>query len=363
MKLRAWLALWLALLVLAGPTAAIDSSQSGKPPARKAALVARRVLRHAPDGESLHLRHSSEEKDDTIVRASPEVNMWPGILMATLAGASTVLGAVVILFMPESGPPPSAMAFSFSLAAGVMIAISVEMLIPHDSEGNEGKLYFSWEPLLIFCVGAFCCALLCKLADCFESTSVALADADGEKADNSEDQVQKKRFRLSALLFVSLTLHNFPEGFAVAVSALSGVRYGLTMCIAVAFHNIPEGIALAVSVYDATKSYAQSFLWTALSGLTEPLGAFCAMVLIKAYLTFSHELLHNLLTGVAGVMCYVALAELLPEAISTRCWSSIVSGFITGVAVMVLTHWVMDEIESPELEASKHWFNTTATPT
>jgi len=266
--------------------------------------------------------------------------MWPGVLMASVAGASTVLGATVVLFMPEGGPPPAAMAFSFSLAAGVMVAISVEMLFPESMHG-EGKFTFAWTPLLLFIAGVVFCALLCKFADLFEST--AAADTEGEKdSDKSEQEQKKKKFRLAALLFVSLTLHNFPEGFAVAVSALSGLRLGLMMCIAVAFHNIPEGIALAVSVYGATKSYGQSFFWTFLSGLTEPLGAICAMLLIQSYLASTPNLLVNLLTAVAGVMCYVALAELLPEAVSTHCWSAIVSGFAVGVVVMVLTHWVID---------------------
>merc|ERR1740133_256625 len=129
------------------------------------------------------------------------------------------------------------------------------------------------------------------MADCFESTTVS--DVENDKGETVKEMEQKKSFRLAALLFVSLTLHNFPEGFAVAVSALSGLRLGLTMCIAVAFHNIPEGIALAVSVYGATKSYGQSFLWTFLSGLTEPLGAICAMMLIRAYVTLTPELLNS----------------------------------------------------------------------
>lgn len=137
----------------------------------------------------------------------------------------------------------------------------------------------------------------------------------------------------------------------MAISALSGMRLGITMCIAVACHNIPEGIALAVSIYGATKSYGQSFFWTFISGLTEPLGALCAMLLIQAYLSVTPHLLFTLLTAVAGVMCYVALAELLPEAISTRCWPAIVGGFVAGVVIMVLTHWVMDSMaESGHLD-------------
>lgn len=281
--------------------------------------------------------------------------MWPGFVMASIAGASTVLGAGVVLCMPEGGPPPSAMAFSFSLAAGVMVAISVEMLLPHDGhEVDKGKIGFAWLPFFIFSIGAICCALLCKSADYFEALTPKA------EAILSSDYEKQKNIRLAVLLFVSLTLHNLPEGFAVAISAMSGLRLGVTMCIAVAFHNIPEGIALAVSVYGATKSYGQSFFWTFLSGLTEPIGALFAMLLVKAYLTSTPDLLTHLLTAVAGVMCYVALAELLPEAISTRCWPSIIMGFIAGVAVMVLTHWVMTGLPAVEGDHIKYTHETSS---
>lgn len=336
----------------------LSSSDPSRLQAQRLGLLAQRGLRHAPTGAGDHEHESGKS-------SSKNVDVWPGVLMASIAGASTVLGATIILFMPEGGPPPSAMAFSFSLAAGVMIAISVEMLLPAHAHGDahgdaveyEGKPAFDWMRVLIFSAGAACCALLCKLADLFESS--ATADLNAAEADGKPDLEDRKRCRLAVLLFVSLTLHNFPEGFAVAVSALSGLRLGLTMCIAVAFHNIPEGIALAVSVYAATKSYGQSFFWTFLSGLTEPLGAICAMMLIQAYLTSTPDLLVHLLTAVAGVMCYVALAELLPEAISTRCWLPIAAGFAVGVIIMVLTHWVleasMDEDGHLELQQRNEW--------
>lgn len=293
-------------------------------------ITAKDGVFHQPESAATALARSETKAGGSVLRWE----VWPGLLMASLAGASTVLGATVVLFMPEGGPPPSAMAFAFSLAAGVMVAISAEMLWPHYHEG-EHELHFSWMPFLVFSCGAICCALLCKLGDCLGWS--ASADEKMELPNESDP----KSFRLAALLFVSLTLHNFPEGFAVAVSAVSGMRLGVTMCIAVAFHNIPEGIALAVSVHRVTKSVGQSFLWTFVSGLTEPLGAVCAMLVLQSYMS-TPGLLDTLLTAVAGVMCYVALAELLPEAVSTRCWGSIGFGFSSGVAVMVLTHLVMD---------------------
>jgi len=200
------IALWVALLglhetnfttaIVIGPS---SPTRHGDTPLEKDAhaLLLQSNLRHVPTGSRNEAVITYEHRNDDSSEKAGKVNMWGGVLMAFVAGASTVLGATVVLFMPEGGPPPAAMAFAFSLAAGVMVAIS---------------------------------------ADCFESTTVS-ADVENDKdAIVGED---KKSFRLAALLFVSLTLHNFPEGFAVAVSAMSGLNLGLTMCIAVAIHNIP----------------------------------------------------------------------------------------------------------------------------
>jgi len=296
----------------------------------------------------------------------------PGLLMALLAGLSTVLGALVVFLMPSGGPPPRAMAFALSLAAGVMATISAEMLWPHwhemlspqDDHGHDhdhdhqGGAGTWWLRPALFFGGALVTLLLCKCGDAAvvayirrsappDGDADAPANATGppEQAAGTPKDASKPeahgKWRLAVLLFASLTLHNFPEGLAVAVSALSGVRLGAAVCIAVAFHNIPEGIAIAVSTYDATGSRARAVLVSLASGLSEPLGALCAVALLQQG-GATPALLDGLLTAVAGVMCYVALAELLPEAVETRCWASICLGFLSGAAVMVLTHHILD---------------------
>ena len=44
--------------------------------------------------------------------------------------------------------------------------------------------------------------------------------------------------RLGLLMAVTMTLHNMPEGFAVAFSAYTS--FGPVMAVAIAMHNIPE---------------------------------------------------------------------------------------------------------------------------
>jgi len=266
----------------------------------------------------------------------------PGIIMATLAGISTVLGSLLVLFLPREGPSPSTFAFALGLAAGVMLAVSSEMLLPDDRVSDW------WWVFILFVSGGAGCAALCKCGDMLANAGhtdphrpVTPTDA----SPTQEEEQHKRQWRLTALLFMSLTLHNFPEGVAVAVSALSSHQLGITVCIAVALHNIPEGIALAVSTYNTTKSHMRSFMVTSCSALAEPLGAITAVLLFHAHAT--QPLIHSMLVVVAGIMCYIALFELVPEALATKCFWPAGAGVLSGIIVMVLTHHAL---ETPEAE-------------
>ena len=58
--------------------------------------------------------------------------------------------------------------------------------------------------------------------------------------------------RLGFLMALTLTLHNLPEGFAVAFTSYTSL--GPTMTLAIALHNIPEGIVIAAPIFAATGS-------------------------------------------------------------------------------------------------------------
>merc|ERR1719377_337833 len=102
-----------------------------------------------------------------------------------------------------------------------------------------------------------------------------------------------------------LTAHNFPEGLAVAVSAMDSSRLGVL--VAVAAHNIPEGIVIAVPLYAASKSRTKAVGWALLSGLTEPFGALCAVLFLRTWV--SPQGLQAILCLVAGMMLAVSCIE------------------------------------------------------
>jgi len=280
----------------------------------------------------------------------------PGLLLALFAGAATSFGAVALPFLPPGGPPPSAMAFAMSLAAGVMFAVSAEMLWP-------ALEYGGWWQVFLFSASAVLCLGCCRLGDLIDGhhhhphhgggDSCEAKPIDTKCSEGLEKLGSEARSRrLALLLFFSLTAHNIPEGFAVAVSTMSGEWFGLTVCIAVALHNIPEGLTLAVATYDWTKSRWKAVLVPTLAGLAEPLGAVLALSLFRDQITT--KLVDDLLVAVAGVMFCIAIAELLPEAAATRCYRCSIAGLICGAAVMYITHQVIDHASGGEGHGHAH---------
>ena len=114
----------------------------------------------------------------------------------------------------------------------------------------------------------------------------------------------RRAWRVAMLLFVSLAVHNFPEGLAVAASSMHSPHLGISTAVAIGLHNIPEGIAIAVPCLAARPdSPYLAFGLASLSGLTEPLGALVALTILQVDV----ESMGNWLSFVASIMISVAV--------------------------------------------------------
>lgn len=79
--------------------------------------------------------------------------------------------------------------------------------------------------------------------------------------------------RMGVLAALAVGMHNLPEGLATFIAALASPTAGIAMAVAIALHNIPEGIIVAMPIYYASGSKWKGFLWSAISGLSEVVGA------------------------------------------------------------------------------------------
>ncbi len=243
-------------------------------------------------------------------------------LLSFLAGAASAVGGLLSFFIKKENL--SALAVLLGFSAGVMLYVSFVELFPHAKNALSaiyGTDLGAWLTAGIFFVGT---AVAWGVDRCLPPLHV-----------REETLQQSAKLRQTGLFTaVALTLHNFPEGLATFFSALDSVTLGVSVALAVAIHNIPEGMAVALPIYHATGNRKQAFWASAASGMAEPVGAVAGYFLLTAML---HEaLLGVLFAGVAGIMVYLALDELLPTAHDYGHGHQVISGVLGGMLFMAL---------------------------
>jgi zinc transporter, ZIP family len=134
---------------------------------------------------------------------------------------------------------------------------------------------------------------------------------------------------------LAIAIHNFPEGLATFMGALSDPALGISIAVAIAIHNIPEGVAVSVPIYYATKSRKKAFWLSFASGLAEPVGALLGYFILKNI--FSDSTFGIIFAGVAGIMVYISLDELLPTAEEYGEHHIAIGGLIAGMVVIAFS--------------------------
>ncbi|CAI7887800.1 unnamed protein product, partial [Closterium sp. NIES-53] len=150
-----------------------------------------------------------------------------------------------------------------------------------------------------------------------------------------EREMQRRRQAVlwsGVITALGISLHNFPEGIAVFLGSMKGLRVGISLAVAIALHNIPEGLAVALPIYFGTRSRWAAFRAAALSGAAEPLGVVFVALFFPASL--APDIIEGLLAGVGGIMAFLVLHEMLPLAFEYAGHRRAVQAMFLGMAVM-----------------------------
>jgi ZIP family zinc transporter len=137
------------------------------------------------------------------------------------------------------------------------------------------------------------------------------------------------------LVALGIFIHNFPEGMSTFIGTIKGVQLGILLAFAIALHNIPEGIAVSVPVYACTNSKRKAFMWSFLSGISEPIGAIITWLILSPFI--NEFILNAMLAVVGGLMVYISLDELLPMSRSLAKEHLSILGIISGMFVMAIS--------------------------
>ena len=151
------------------------------------------------------------------------------------------------------------------------------------------------------------------------------------------DSNEKISIRRCMLLFISITLHNIPEGLAIGV-AFGSILYGnplisaLSLTLGIAVQNYPEGAAISLPMKKEGLSSMNSFLFGVISGLVEPISSVIGALLVLKI----NVILPTILSFAAGAMLYVTSLELIPECLQNKNKDLMAFILLIGFAFMMV---------------------------
>ena len=234
------------------------------------------------------------------------VELWQGLLIPF---AGTALGSACVIFLKNNLSDTLQRALT-GFAAGVMVAASVWSLLPPAMEQSQSMGKWSFVPAVAgFWLGILFLLGLDRLIPHLHRGST---EAEGVKS----------RLKRTTMLTLAVALHNIPEGMAVG-AVYAGWLYGdssitlagaLSLSLGIAIQNFPEGAIISLPLRAEGLSKPRAFLYGALSGIVEPMGALLTVLLAAVMV----PVLPYALSFAAGAMIYVVVEELIPEMSSGK---------------------------------------------
>ena len=234
----------------------------------------------------------------------------------------TVLGAALVFFLGKAGSC-RAQRLCMGFAGGVMCAASVfSLLIPAASLAASA----GHAPWLVLTAGFLTGAGLMMLMDGFLERRMTMRRA-GEEG------------RRNMMLFSAVTLHNIPEGMAVALACASAAEHGAAgfaaaaaLALGVGIQNLPEGAAISLPVCGSGISRGRSFMLGMLSGAAEPVFGLLAVLMASSI----SGMMPLMMAFAAGAMMQVVFFCMLPDAAKeARGSAAAVFGFALMMALDV----------------------------
>ena len=250
------------------------------------------------------------------------------ILLALIAGLSTLVGALIVLLTNRRSE--ILLTMSLGLAAGVMLSVSFLDFMPEASE-NFAMVYDDHTSEILTLVFMAVGAVAALLADKFVPHNCG-SEEHIEHHDCSHDVKW-----IGVVTTVAIALHNLPEGIALYFAGYEDITLGIMLCVAVILHNIPGGITIAMPIYYSSGSKTKAFLYTLIPSVVQPLAAVLACVALKQVMTdFWMGVIFAL---VAGLLIVVALVELYPTAVKHHHHRRAgMAALLVGIVIMPLTH-------------------------
>lgn len=240
---------------------------------------------------------------------------------ALIAVLAAVVGGVLAAFVGRIGH--RLLCGMISFAAGALLAVSILDILPEAAELGGLVPVLVAAPLgfaLFYAIGRWLYVI------CPACNATAL-------------DAERGYLRLGLLLLISISLHAFMDGLAIAAGHEAMPGLGIVILFAVSYHKVPEGLSLTSLAMASGAKPARAVVLTALVELITGAGALVGLALHGV----PPRLLGLVLGVVAGSFLYVVVFALLREM-----WEherrTIVLDAALGFLSIVIVGWVVRSI-------------------
>ncbi len=240
-----------------------------------------------------------------------EPTLWQVLWVGVLSDLSTALGVLPFVFFRNTSDRWRGLAAGY--AAGMMVGASVFSLV--DEGLRRGSALDTVAGLLL---GALFVAGLNRFVATRDWKVSGLGGADSRRA---------------VLFILAMFIQSIPEGLAIGVGFATGeLRFGLLLGLAIAVHNVPEGIAVSLPLRAKGVSLWRCAGYAVFTSLPQPVFAVPAFLAVS----LARQLVPAGLGFAGGAMIYLAIGELLGEALGFVSRQKMAWSFTLGLVTMLL---------------------------
>lgn len=236
------------------------------------------------------------------------------VILAALAAAGFLVGSLLAL---PGRKASSLRSYSTAVAAGILLSLAFAELMPESLEMGRAPA-----------VGGFLVGfVILFLTEAFTHSHTH----------HSPDDVLHRHAVLPFV--VGLAVHNFADGFVLAVAARPETVAAGAVGLGVLVHQIPVGVSLAAVLIAArVPRSAMVYLAAFLAGVI-PLSAALTLTIP----TPGEGVLAAMLGGAGGALTYVSAAHLLPEVQSERPVRAIALVFVAALVLTTVALFLLPE--------------------
>ena len=176
------------------------------------------------------------------------MNIKIPLILCILSGLGTLLGSLLV-FIPKINKTKYKRNILL-ISSSIMLLISIFDLLPNNLLNILNNYYYKGLIIstILFILGSITIIILEKYL--------------------SDENIYN---RVGILNFISLLLHNIPEGIATFITTLINPVIGIKLSLTIMLHNIPEGLLIMIP-HSLNNKKRRGLILSFIAAIAEPIG-------------------------------------------------------------------------------------------